>query len=350
MKPVSHAAAGFGAGGDHWSSITAEVCEPGQGTVYALAELKTFEINRAFLEDARFLEALKVTRPGTAAWWVYGDKVRAALLTDERAYAEIMMNIQKELESKALRTMLDTVGGDANLMYTIPEYRSHAVQSRRLIREAIEAACVDSSATVLPPVSHRIDHEEITFSDSVVEYTRYRPQGHATVFFTGLFVSTQTGRPLALQQNAPGVFSLSEPGYGMLIVSYTTIRQMVTVSYDLWTDSMSPAMREEIARQAVLSGWPDEAAPKIVALVSREEAPEVQALLTAPRKVALYFGAFFSGIKKDPPKLKEESRETETKTVTASNDPNQTITFKRIKKLKLRDQDGKLWLMELVNG
>ncbi len=201
-------------------------------------------------------------------------------------------------------------------------------------------------------MDYAVDCEEITFSDSALEYTRYRPLENASIFYTGLFVSTATGRPLALHQNEPGVFSLSEPGYGMVIVSYITRRQMVCVPYDPWPDDLSPEACETLARDTILLGWPEDKVPKIVALASREEAPEIQALLTAPRKVAIDNSELLRGsaIKlAREPKLKEESRETETKTIAASNDPSQTITFKRIKKLTLRDQDGKLWKMELVN-
>lgn len=349
MLQTAHASASFGTACDHWSSITAEVAEPGKGAAKLFAEITSFEFNRAMREDARYLEAITVTNLGVAAWWVYGEKVRATPLTDEREF-EIKANAMSEEMDKLRYLSAYTKIRPSRPGEYVAQSWDYVLYARRMVRAAQESSSVTSTVTVHPPVSHQISFEEITFSDSAIEHTRHRPQGTVSVFFYGRFVSAASGLPLVLHQNEPGVFSLSEPGYGMLIVSYLTSRQLVSVNYDLWTSAMTPAQREEIARETILCGWPEDNVPKIFVLVAREEAPEIQAMITAPRKaVVSQRDILRAPAPPEEPKLKEESRETESKTIKASNDPNQTVTFKRVKKVKLRDQNGKIWEMEFVN-
>ena len=224
---------------------------------------------------------------------------------------------------------------------------------------------------VKPAQEITIQNERLDFSASdsaVVKYSCLEP---ATITYQTPFLGLD-GRAIdAPIQVINGVFTLSRPGFGMLLVSYKTIRQEVCLTYvfhDVFPES-DPGYAI-IAREIVMKSGADNdrVLPDIGVLLRASQyvtGPCLDAetdeplydFISAPLKLDVNFMAFTmkkkddenkdDKKKPDPFELEETCRKTETKRIYSTINPEDYVEVEVPYEMNFDSSDGQPWKMIL---
>ncbi len=316
---------------------------------------------RAVTANNNYFAAIEQKETGKAAWWIYSaDDIIATALTDEDDYAVRLGKMRGEAKLEALRRLWRSLSS-ATAIYPEP---IRATDLYKAVVAATAASPSKFSPVVGAPSIFSISNEVVTINNTARIATRYRPSGDAEVLFASRIVSAKTRQPLQLLQTSPGIFELSEPGYGALIVSYATTRRLVYIEYEAFSGGQegfwSSAVKEQFARDTLLSGsYPEKNAPPVMLLITSRRSHS-QTVANSPRR-ASSMGAqmaasaqFALAANKDADEqgitLSENSRSVASRRIVSSTSPNQYVDVEIATEIVMQDSTGKTWTFKYSAG
>lgn len=239
----------------------------------------------------------------------------------------------------------------------------------------VEAPGATGTITKSALVDEQIAEEVLEFRGQDVVTTK-RPVWLATpgapspvvVAYRSTFFGVRSGAEVSVQEVAPGVFVLPEPGFGVLTVSYPTRHERVTLEYEPLPAAFTEGQKRTLSRQVVMySGQvPEQSLPmlyvRLTFLIERPDREPVPITQVVPERMKLvgFPILWFNGsaakregalpddqLKGEAFELEEVERETRKERVTSTQNPAAYVDVDVATRITLRDKTGNRYVVKL---